>query len=76
MRPTTIAPAGEYSRSGLVDNLKTPDTGLVHDFGGRRRHLHLHLTPTHPSWLNQVELFFSYSNAGCYAAASSTRSTT
>ncbi len=23
------------------------------------RHVHLHFTPTHASWLNQVELFFS-----------------
>ena len=26
---------------------------------GSARHVHLHFTPTHASWLNQVERFFS-----------------
>lgn len=43
----------------IVDNLKTHDTDLVHDFLAEHRHVHLHFTPTHASWLNQVELFFS-----------------
>lgn len=43
----------------IVDNLKTHDTDLVHDFLAENRHVHLHFTPTHASWLNQVELFFS-----------------
>jgi transposase len=43
----------------IVDNLKTHDTDLVHDFLAAHPHVHLHFTPTHASWLNQVELFFS-----------------
>jgi transposase len=43
----------------IVDNLKTHDTDLVHDFLVENPHVHLHFTPTHASWLNQVELFFS-----------------
>ena len=43
----------------IVDNLKTHDTDLVHDFLVEHPHVHLHFTPTHASWLNQVELFFS-----------------
>jgi transposase len=39
--------------------LKTHDTDLVHDFLADHPHVHLHFTPTHASWLNQVELFFS-----------------
>ena len=43
----------------IVDNLKTHETDLVHDFLADHPHVHLHFTPTHASWLNQVELFFS-----------------
>jgi len=43
----------------ILDNLKTHDTDLVHDFLAENPHVHLHFTPTHASWLNQVELFFS-----------------
>jgi transposase len=43
----------------IVDNLKTHDTDLVHDFLAEHPRVHLHFTPTHASWLNQVELFFS-----------------
>jgi len=43
----------------IVDNLKTHDTDLVQDFLADHPHVHLHFTPTHASWLNQVELFFS-----------------
>jgi transposase len=43
----------------IVDNVKTHDTDLVHDFLIGHPHVHLHFTPTHASWLNQVELFFS-----------------
>jgi transposase len=43
----------------IVDNLKTHDTDLARDFLNTHPHVHLHFTPTHASWLNQVELFFS-----------------
>src|SRR5215211_624447 len=43
----------------IVDNLKTHSTELVEQFLHQHPHVHLHFTPTHASWLNQVELFFS-----------------
>ena len=43
----------------IVDNLKTHSTDLVEQFLVENPHVHLHFTPTHASWLNQVELFFS-----------------
>lgn len=43
----------------IVDNLSTHSTTLVEEFLTDHPHVHLHYTPTHASWLNQVELFFS-----------------
>jgi transposase len=43
----------------IVDNLKTHSTELVDQFLDQHPHVHLHFTPTHASWLNQIELFFS-----------------
>lgn len=43
----------------IVDNLATHKTPLVAEFLVDNPHVHLHFTPTHASWLNQVELFFS-----------------
>jgi transposase len=43
----------------IVDNLSTHTTPLVGEFLTANPHVHLHFTPTHASWLNQVELFFS-----------------
>lgn len=43
----------------IVDNLKTHSTEHVATFLEENPHVHLHFTPTHASWLNQVELFFS-----------------
>ena len=43
----------------IVDNLKTHSTDLVDTFLEQHPHVHLHFTPTHATWLNQVELFFS-----------------
>jgi transposase len=43
----------------IVDNLSAHTTPLVKDFLEEHPHVHLHFTPTHASWLNQVELFFS-----------------
>jgi transposase len=43
----------------IVDNFATHTTPQVTGFLENHRHVHLHFTPTHASWLNQVELFFS-----------------
>jgi transposase len=43
----------------IVDNLSAHKTPKVDEFLGHNPHVHLHFTPTHASWLNQVELFFS-----------------
>lgn len=43
----------------IVDNLSAHKTGGVTDFLEDHPHVHMHYTPTHASWLNQVELFFS-----------------
>jgi transposase len=43
----------------IVDNLKTHSTPKVEAFLDEHPRIFLHNTPTHASWLNQVELFFS-----------------
>jgi transposase len=43
----------------IVDNLSAHATPLVEEFLDRHHRVFLHNTPTHGSWLNQVELFFS-----------------
>jgi transposase len=43
----------------IVDNLAAHSTARVEEFLAANPHVHLHHTPTHASWLNQVELFFS-----------------
>jgi transposase len=43
----------------IVDNLSAHFTPAVETFLAERPHIYLHNTPTHASWLNQVELFFS-----------------
>nr|WP_246002752.1 transposase [Allorhizocola rhizosphaerae] len=43
----------------MVDNLSAHGTAAVTEFLDRHRNVFLHRTPTHASWLNQVELFFS-----------------
>jgi transposase len=43
----------------IADNLSAHKTAKVGEFLAENPHLHLHYTPTHASWLNQVELFFS-----------------
>ncbi|MBI2705190.1 MAG: IS630 family transposase [Actinobacteria bacterium] len=53
-----------YTPNGLelhciVDNLSAHGTPLVENFLDEHPHVYLHNTPTHASWLNQVELFFS-----------------
>jgi transposase len=43
----------------IADNLSAHKTGGVATFLEKNPHVHIHYTPTHASWLNQVELFFS-----------------
>jgi transposase len=43
----------------IVDNLSAHSTPLVEAFLDEHPHVFLHNTPTHATWLNQVELFFS-----------------
>lgn len=43
----------------IVDNLSAHGTPLVEKFLDNHPRVFLHNTPTHASWLNQVELFFS-----------------
>jgi len=43
----------------IADNLSAHKTGGVATFLEENPHVHIHYTPTHASWLNQVELFFS-----------------
>jgi transposase len=43
----------------IADNLSAHKTAGVTDFLAQNPHVHIHYTPTHASWLNQVELFFS-----------------
>jgi transposase len=43
----------------IVDNLSAHATPLVEKFLDKHPQVFLHNTPTHASWLNQVELFFS-----------------
>jgi transposase len=51
-------PAG-FDLHCIVDNLSAHKTPLVGEFLAVHPQVHLHFTPTHASWLNQVELFFS-----------------
>lgn len=43
----------------IIDNLSAHGTPGVEAFLDENPHVFLHNTPTHASWLNQVELFFS-----------------
>jgi transposase len=42
----------------ILDNLSTHKTRAVGDFLTAHPQVHLHFTPTHSSWLDQVELWF------------------
>jgi transposase len=42
----------------ILDNYATHKTPAVHRWLAKRPHFHLHFTPTHASWLNQVERWF------------------
>jgi transposase len=43
----------------IADNLSAHKTDKVAEFLTANPHVHIHHTPTHASWLNQVELFLS-----------------
>lgn len=43
----------------ILDNYATHKSATVMKWLLKRPHWHLHFTPTHASWLNQVERFFS-----------------
>jgi len=43
----------------IVDNLSAHSTDKVETFLRANKHVQLHFTPAHASWLNQVELFFA-----------------
>ncbi|MYH42216.1 MAG: IS630 family transposase [Acidimicrobiaceae bacterium] len=43
----------------IVDNLATHSTKAVEEFLDEHHRVFLHRTPTHASWLNQIEMWFS-----------------
>ncbi|MBI5177600.1 IS630 family transposase [Candidatus Micrarchaeota archaeon] len=43
----------------IIDNLGTHDVQPVQDWLAGHRNVHFHFTPTHASWLNQIELWIS-----------------
>ncbi len=53
-----LTPAG-LELHCVADNLATHSTKAVEEFLDEHPHVFLHNTPTHASWLNQIELFFS-----------------
>lgn len=42
----------------IIDNFGTHDVKAVKEWLSEHRNVHFHFTPTHASWLNQVELWF------------------
>jgi len=48
----------------IADNLSAHKTPAVREFLAAHPRISLHHTPTHASWLNQVELFFSILTRG------------
>lgn len=43
----------------VLDNFSTHDVDEVQQWLDKHTNIHFHFTPTHASWLNQVELWFS-----------------
>ena len=43
----------------ILDNLSADKSQVVRDFLATHPSVHFHFTPTYPSWLNQVEIWFS-----------------
>lgn len=54
-----IAVPAELAVHVVLDNLSTHKTPRVHRWLLRHPRFHLHFTPTHGSWLNQVERWFA-----------------
>jgi transposase len=52
------APA-EFEIHLILDNYATHKTPLIKRWLQRRPRYHLHFTPTHSSWINQVERWFA-----------------
>ena len=46
----------------VLDNYGTHKTALIRNWLQKRPRYHLHFTPTHASWLNQVERWFALLN--------------
>lgn len=44
----------------VLDNYATHKTPAIHRWLAKRPRFHLHFTPTHASWLNQVERWFGH----------------
>lgn len=59
LRKIDKATPAELDLHLIMDNYATHKTPAVHRWLVRHRRVHLHFTPTHSSWLNQVETFFS-----------------
>lgn len=43
----------------ILDNLSTHKTQIIRDWFAARPRYQIHFTPTHSSWLNQIEIWFS-----------------
>lgn len=66
-----VADHGEREIHVILDNLNTHKP--KHDrWLGRHKNVHFHYTPTHASWLNQVEVWFSILSRQALAGASFT----
>ena len=46
----------------IMDNYATHKTAVIKAWLARRRHYHVHFTPTSASWINQVERWFAELN--------------
>ena len=53
----------------ILDNLNTHKP-KHHRWLQRHKHVHFHYIPTHASWLNQIEIWFSILSRQALAAAS------
>mgnify|MGYP001617633677 CR=1 FL=1 len=43
----------------VLDNLATHEVKLVQEWLAANKNVHFHFTPTHASWLNQIEIWFA-----------------
>jgi len=51
--------SGDQESHFICDNLSAPNTQRVDEFLRDDPNVHLHVTPTYSSWLQQVELWFA-----------------